>query len=192
MATDLIRYDLLVQDALRDVVRRVLSDAAREGLPGEHYFYVTFQTHARGVRLSARMREQYPEEMTIVLQHQFWDLTVSDQGFEVGLSFKNVPEKLLIPFEAITRFTDPAVEFDLRFEPEEEIREASANDLGPPETQTAPLLAFESEPRGELPETAPQKPGEVEEPAPAASLDMEKTEPGEANVISIDAFRKKT
>ena len=92
MATDLIRYDLLVQDALRAVMRKVLTDAAREGLPGEHHFFVTFKTRAPGVRLSNRMREQYPVEMTIVLQHQFWDLTVGDQAFEVGLSFHGKSE----------------------------------------------------------------------------------------------------
>ena len=102
MATDLIRYDLLVQDALRAVMRKVLSDATREGLPGDHHFFITFKTRAPGVRLSNRMREQYPKEMTIVLQHQFWDLTVGDQAFEVGLSFHGKSETLLIPFEAVT------------------------------------------------------------------------------------------
>ena len=102
MSVDHIRYDLLTQQALRAVVRRVLSDVAKVGvLPGEHHFYVTFDTRAPGVRLSARMKEQYPEEMTIVLQHQFWDLTVSETQFEVALSFNGVSEKLLVPFEAI-------------------------------------------------------------------------------------------
>src|SRR5450631_3576689 len=97
MTIDLIRYDLLVQDALRGAVRQILSSAAREGLPGDHHFYISFRTHARGVRLSSRMRELYPEEMTIILQHQFWDLSVAEEAFEVGLSFRNVPEMLLIP-----------------------------------------------------------------------------------------------
>jgi len=95
MSVDHIRYDLLTQQALRAVVRRVLSDVAKSGsLPGEHHFYVTFDTRAPGVKLSARMREQYPEEMTVVLQHQFWDLAVSDAHFEVALSFNGISEKL--------------------------------------------------------------------------------------------------
>src|SRR5438445_12953792 len=115
MTVDLIRYDLLVQDALRGVVRQVLSGTAREGLPGDHHFYISFRTHARGVRLSQRMRDRYPDEMTIVLQHQFWDLQVSETAFEVGLSFQNISELLLVPFDAVTRFVDPAVGFELRF-----------------------------------------------------------------------------
>src|SRR5262245_32671490 len=107
MAVDHIRYDVLTQEALRGVVRQVLVDAAKKGLPGEHHFFITFATQAPGVRLSARMREQYPEEMTIVLQHQFWDLKVTDSHFEVGLSFGSVPENLLVPFEAIKSFFDP-------------------------------------------------------------------------------------
>lgn len=116
MATDLIRYDLLVQEALRGVVRNVLSEAARNGLQGEHHFFITFKTTAPGLRLSNRMRERYPDEMTIILQHQFWDLGVTDHAFEVGLSFSNVPERLLIPFAAITSFVDPSVQFGLKFE----------------------------------------------------------------------------
>jgi hypothetical protein len=117
MSVDLIRYDLLVQDALRDVVRRVLTDAARDGLPGEHHFFIGFNTQAPGVRLSARLKERHPTTMTIVLQHQFWDLVVTDKFVEVGLSFGNVPERLHIPFEALTSFYDPSVKFGLQFEP---------------------------------------------------------------------------
>jgi hypothetical protein len=186
MATDLIRYDLLIQDALRGVVRRVLADVARDGLSGEHHFYITFRTHARGVRLSARMRERYPDEMTIILQHQFWDLSVTDQAFEVGLSFKNIPEKLLVPFEAVTRFSDPSVEFDLKFEPEEEIAETSANDEGSPGRFGTPKLVAESDSAEVLaPEegvAASREGNEDDSVEPAA----------EANVVSIDAFRKKT
>ena len=105
MADDLIRYDLLVQDALRGVVRKVLTDAAREGLSGEHHFYVSFRTEAPGVRISQRLREKYPQDMTIVLQHQFWDLGVTEHTFEVGLSFSGVPERLLVPFDALTGYT---------------------------------------------------------------------------------------
>ena len=116
MAVDHIRYDLLAQDALRGVVRSVLTDAAKNGLPGEHHFYISFDTRADGVRLSPRMLAQYPEEMTIVLQHQFWDLMVTEDGFEVGLSFGGVPERLAVPFAAIKGFFDPSVQFGLQFE----------------------------------------------------------------------------
>jgi hypothetical protein len=116
MAVDHIRYDILTQEALRGVVRTVLHDAAANGLPGEHHFYVSFDTQAEGVRLSPRMLAQYPEEMTIVLQHQFWDLTVGEDRFEVGLSFGGIPERLTVPFDAIKRFFDPSVQFGLQFE----------------------------------------------------------------------------
>ena len=187
MSNDLIRYDLLVQDALRGVIRQVLSSAARDGLPGDHHFYISFRTHARGVRLSARMRELYPDEMTIILQHQFWDLSVAEDSFEVGLSFRNVPEMLLIPFEAVTRFFDPSVGFEAKFAVEDEAMEttpamiepvrqppASVSVLETPEAATAPQ---QKDPRGTV-ETGP-----AEETAARQS---------EANVVSIDAFRKKS
>ncbi len=130
MATDLIRYDLLVQDALRGVVRTVLTDAARNGLQGDHHFFITFKTDAPGLRLSDRMRERYPDEMTIILQHQFWDLAVTEHAFEVGLSFSNKPERLLIPFAAITTFHDPSVEFGLKFDLLEKDAEPSKDGAG--------------------------------------------------------------
>lgn len=123
---DQIRYDLLTQQALRGVVRHVLTDAAKKGLPGDHHFYISFDTHADGVRLSERLRAQYPEEMTIILQHQFWDLAVSEQGFEVGMSFGGIPEKLYIPFVAIRGFFDPSVQFGLQFEEITDAQEAPA------------------------------------------------------------------
>lgn len=116
MATDHIRYDVLARDALRGVLRRVLSDAAEHGLPGEHHFYITFLSHGDGVKLSPRLLAQYPEEMTIILQHQFWDLVVTEDRFEVGLSFGGIPERLNVPFAAVTRFLDPSAPFDLRFD----------------------------------------------------------------------------
>ena len=134
MATDLIRYDLLVQNALRGVVRKVLTDAARDGVPGEHHYYVSFLTAAPGVRISARLREKYPDEMTIVLQHQFWDLGVTEHSFEVGLAFGGIPERLLVPFEAVTGFFDPSVQFALKFE-------ASAEEDMPEANTKAPKLA---------------------------------------------------
>src|SRR5258707_15529202 len=116
MAVDHIRYDILVQDALRGAVRRVLMDTAENGLPGEHHFYISFDTRADGVRLSPRMLAQYPTEMTVVLQHQFWDLVVTESGFEVGVSFGGVPERLTVPFAAVKAFFDPSVQFGLQFE----------------------------------------------------------------------------
>ena len=131
---DQIRYDLLTQKALRGVVRNVLADAAKKGLPGDHHFYISFDTRADGVRLSDRLRAQYPDEMTIILQHQFWDLKVGDDEFEVGLSFGGIPEQLTVPYEAINGFFDPSVQFGLQFEEviEGEERPAPANVQEPP------------------------------------------------------------
>jgi len=116
MTKDSMRYDLLAQHALRGVVREALKRVEREGLPGEHHFYITFATGVPGVRVSEILQEQYPEEMTIVLQHQFWDLKVEDERFEIGLSFNKKPEHLVVPFAAVRRFYDPSVQFGLRFD----------------------------------------------------------------------------
>ena len=114
MAQDHIRYDILTQEALRGVVRKVLAEVAKTGLPGEHHFFISFLTRAPGVRISQRLLEQYATDMTIVLQNQFWDLKVSETGFEVGLSFDDKPETLVIPFTAIKGFFDPSVQFGLQ------------------------------------------------------------------------------
>ena len=119
MATDHIRYDVLARDALRGVLRRVLTDAAEHGLPGEHHFFITFLSTAEGVKLSPRLLAQYPEEMTVILQHQFWDLVVTEDRFEVGLSFGGIPERLVVPFNSIKSFFDPSVQFGLQFDPSE-------------------------------------------------------------------------
>src|SRR3954470_18812310 len=116
MTKDLIRYDLLVQDALKGVVRKVLGDAAKHGLSGDHHFYVSFRTDFPGVRISNRLREKYPQDMTIVLQHQYWDLSVTESGFEVGLSFSGVPERLVVPYDAVIGFFDPSVQLGLKLE----------------------------------------------------------------------------
>jgi hypothetical protein len=113
---DLMHYDLKIQEALRGVIQGVLLDVSAKGLPGDHHFYITFQTHYPGVRLSKVFREKYPEEMTIVLQNQFWNLSVHKDVFEVDLSFSGKPESLAIPFKAITGFFDPSVQFGLKFE----------------------------------------------------------------------------
>jgi hypothetical protein len=110
-----MRYDLMAQEALKGVVRKSLEIAGKEGLPGEHHFYISFRTDAPGVQISDRLKEQYPEEITIVLQHQFWDLDVSEKGFSVNLSFNKVPERLVVPFSALLGFFDPSVQFGLQF-----------------------------------------------------------------------------
>jgi hypothetical protein len=132
MAEDHMRYDILAQEALRGVVRKVLSEVAKTGLPGEHHFFISFLTRAPGVRLSEKLLGQYDKEMTIVVQNQYWDLKVNETAFEVGLSFDGIPETLVIPFSAIKGFFDPSVQFGLQFDPAtapgSEAVEASADD----------------------------------------------------------------
>jgi hypothetical protein len=122
----LIPYDEIVQDALRAVVGRVLGQIVDWGgaLPGNHHFYITFKTGAPDVQIPPHLKERFPDEMTIVLQNKFWDLAVTETGFTVGLSFNQIPAKLVIPFDAITAFVDPAVDFGLQFQ-------AAVADLAP-------------------------------------------------------------
>jgi hypothetical protein len=170
MATDHIRYDVLARDALRGVLRRVLTDAAEHGLPGEHHFYITFVSTAEGVKLSPRLLAQYPEEMTVILQHQFWDLVVTEDRFEVGLSFGGIPERLVVPFTAIKSFLDPSVQFGLEFQPLDTVAEPSAT----------------------LPAVAPASPLPVAVSEPAADSEDAPSKPGEgAEVVRLDRFRKK-
>src|SRR5271156_1545647 len=117
MATDLIRYDLLVQDALRSVVRKVLADTARAGLIGDHHFKIAFKTQAPGVVAPAAVKSRFPDEMSIILQHEFWDLVVTQDAFEVNLNFSRKPERLIVPFDSITGFSDPSVPFGFKLEP---------------------------------------------------------------------------
>src|ERR1700736_3910846 len=148
MATDHIRYDVLARDALRGVLRRVLSDAAEHGLPGEHHFFITFLSTAEGVKISPRLLAQYPEEMTVILQHQFWDLVVTEERFEVGLSFGGVPERLVVPFNSIKSFFDPSVQFGLQFEPADAAAETAATNLPAvpaPAALTVPAAAAENQ-----------------------------------------------
>jgi uncharacterized protein len=113
----LIPYDEIVQEALRDVVGRVLHEVEKSGgLPGGHHFYITFQTRMPGVVIPKHLAERFPDEMTIVIQHRFWDLKVEDDQFSVGLSFGGVPTTLAVPFAAVTEFVDPAVDFSLKFQ----------------------------------------------------------------------------
>ena len=196
MSNVVIRYDLLVQDAMRGVVRRVLTDAAKNGLPGEHHFYITFRTGARGVKLSTRMKERFPEEMTIVLQFQFWDLAVTENAFEVGLSFGNVPEKLVVPFDAIVGFSDPSVDFGLKITMKEPEPEKGANDAEPAKRSSPrapaklPPRVADKQPRGAASEPAEVKPAGKQKAETAAAKDDAKRESA-AKVVSIDAFRKK-
>ena len=195
MPNDLIRYDLLVQEALCGVVKKVLGDASREGLPGDHHFYITFRTKAQGVRLSTRMREQYPEEMTIILQHQFEDLSVTDHAFEVGLSFRGIPEMLLIPFDALTGFFDPSVQFGLKFELHPENVEEGANDPGSPPTEASVskmpglLAAPTVVPLGNTVQGDGSADGAGRAETEKAHTDGDA--PQKAKVVSIDSFRKK-
>jgi hypothetical protein len=211
---DQIRYDLLTQQALRGVVRSVLTDAAKKGLPGDHHFFITFDTQADGVRMSDRLRGQYPEEMTVILQHQFWDLSVSEQAFDVGLSFGGITERLSIPFDSITAFVDPSVQFGLQFEevvegeaqqspanPHDKANEKQAgksNSLpnSVPKRVPSALPGFASEkPQEKLQERLQVKPPEkpaVATPALTAVPDPKPDKPsGGGEVVRLDRFRKK-
>jgi hypothetical protein len=188
MAVDHIRYDILTQDALRGVVRQVLTDTAKKGLPGEHHFFITFDTKAPGVRLSARMREQYPEEMTIVLQHQFWDLKVSDDNFEVGLSFGGVPESLLVPFDAIKSFFDPSIQFGLQFEIVAETGPLAAPKTEKQEPKAKPRVPARHEAQPAAKAAAPKQ--AAAPPAAARTNDTAPDKPG-GEIVQLDRFRKK-
>ena len=172
MATDHIRYDVLARDALRGVLRQVLTDAAAHGLPGEHHFFITFLSTAEGVKLSPLLLAQYPEEMTIILQHQFWDLVVTEDRFEVGLSFAGVPERLVVPFNSIKSFFDPSVQFGLQFEASDAAAETPATNL-----PASNLPASDSAPTAAAPE--PESKDEPEKPSEGAE------------VVRLDRFRKK-
>ncbi len=191
MAVDYIRYDILTQDALRGVVRQVLTDAAKKGLPGEHHFFITFDTKAPGVRLSARMREQYPEEMTVVLQHQFWDLKVTENHFEVGLSFGGVPENLLVPFESIKSFFDPSIQFGLQFETVAEVAQAGAapakSDKRDEKPKAKPRLPARHDAK---PAAAPPAAAAVPTEPPPAQSNSPAEKPG-GEIVQLDRFRKK-
>lgn len=162
MAEDLIGYDSLTQDAMRGVVRAALTRAATQrGLPGKHHFYITFKTRGAGVVIPDQLIARYPDEMTIVLEHQFWDLEVFPDRFRVILKFSGQPSPIVIPFTALSRFYDPSVRFGLQFEtPGAETRMAAGDDIAPPQSAAV-----------------------GEERAPAASAP--------ASVVSLDAFRKK-
>jgi len=169
MANKGIAYDELVQNALLGVVRDVLGDVARDGLPGGHHFYIAFRTDHPGVDIPDYLKERYKEEMTIVLQNQFWDLTVEPEMFQVGLSFNQKPALLSIPFSAITGFLDPSVEFGLQFQ--------AASVTKPTPKKTSKSGAAKA---------APGAKGKKTDPTSGTPDDG-----GDANVVTLDTFRKK-
>jgi len=164
MAKDKLDYQKMTQDALRGVVRTALEIAAKDGLPGDHHFFIAFSTGAPGVNISARLRERHPEEMTIVLQHQYWDLDIGPDKFTIKLSFNNIPETLVVPFAAVKGFLDPSVQFGLQFE------------NGAPKTAQTDALALETG---------------TQDGAAGKDADGNKTEASDSEVVSLDAFRKK-
>ena len=191
MAVDHIRYDILVQDALRGAVRRVLMDTAKNGLPGEHHFYISFDTRVEGVCLSPRMRAQYPEEMTVVLQHQFWDLVVTESGFEVGVSFGGVPERLAVPFAAIKAFFDPSVQFGLQFE---EMADAEASEQAGQGAAAAedPDAARSPAEHKAVTQANVAVPVPANPEGAATTSDAQPDKPaGGGEVVRLDRFRKK-
>lgn len=209
MAQDLIRYDLLAQDALRGVVRAVLADVAKNGLPGDHHFFIGFATTAPGVRISNRLRESYPEEMTVVMQHQFWDLEVTDTTFSISLSFNGVPERLVVPFSSIKGFLDPSVQFGLQFDPGTPVE---ANDAGEPiegSADTANLIdatidaapAEKPASKSVKPKAAKARKAKADADAGSAADEASDSgasapesgdKPAGAEVVSLDNFRKKS
>ncbi len=196
---DLIRYDILTQDAMRSVVKKIITETAKAGLPGEHHFFVSFLTGFPNVRLSTRMRERYPDEMTIVIQHQYWDLKAHENSFEIGLSFDDIPESLSIPFAAIKGFFDPSVQFGLQFDVDDEVDEQqgiSEEDLAI-ENDDHEVVVME--PKILKPKKAKSKKkkqsdavaDKAENDSDNAN-DKDKNDDGaSAEVVSLDAFRKK-
>ena len=168
---DLMRYDLMAQKALRGVVRQALERIAKSGLPGDHHFYISFDTNASGVKMSDRLRQEYTEEMTIVLQHQYWGLEIGDDQFQIELSFNDRPEKIVIPYLSIKGFFDPSVQFGLQFQMDDEEEEAIEE-----------IIEKAAEPHGG--KVANSDKTNVKHP-PAAATN------GSADVVVLDAFRKK-
>jgi hypothetical protein len=170
---DIFRYDKMVETALRGVVKEALAKTAKTGLPGSHHFYITFRTEADEVELPDYLRAKYPGEMTIVLEHQFWDLEVDDRHFSVTLSFANRPERISIPLAAITAFADPSVKFGLQFQ------DSSAD---PAAAERPAEKKAESDGAKLRLAAASEKKSEEEKPAKP---------PGGGEVVTLDAFRKK-
>ncbi len=174
MADQTLRYDKMVEDALRGVLREALSYAAEHGLTGDHHFYITFKTAFPGVVVPDHVRAQYPDEMTIVLQHQFWGLEVTDDAFMVTLSFNRVNERLRIPFPAVTAFADPSAKFGLQFQ-SDSADDEDLLEVGDPEMDGT-LTELDHDDLSDLrPHLRPEQ--DTEEPR--------------GQVIALDAWRKK-
>ena len=193
---DLIRYDVLTQEALRDVIRKVLEEVATSGLPGEHHFFITFRTDHPSVRLSARMRERYPEEMTIVVQHSFWDLRITETYFEIDLSFDDILERLRVPFSSLKGFFDPHVKFGVQFDAEYleaangDVDSASENSDDGGEVENLPQVAQNRE----MAKTSKSKKSAKKTSKKASKKSDEKVEEEQtesAEIVSLDQFRKK-
>lgn len=205
MANDLMNYEQMTQLALRGVVRDAIRRVIREdGLPGAHHFYITFLTRFPGAEVDASLAKKYPEEITIVLEHQFWDLAANEEDFEVTLKFGGVPKYLRVPYAAITRFHDPSVGFALQFEPPKEMEERPE----PPQIATLAPIAkpvvkkTKAAPITKTGKTTKKTTKKKTKKAVSAKLpkdsadngentDKDKTDDDEDNVVSLDAFRKK-
>ncbi|MFT3732094.1 MAG: ClpXP protease specificity-enhancing factor SspB [Hyphomicrobium sp.] len=214
-----IDYAKLQQEAMRGVVRSVLQQVIKTGLPGDHHFYISFHTQAQGVILSKRLKEKYPNEMTIVLQHRFWDLIVSEDRFEVKLTFDGIPERLVVPFSAIKVFIDPSVRYGLQFDEEASDRESAPapraltadatydDSSEAPRTQTkkprtprkprADKDAASRSPQLAAVETSQALPPNPEPATKAGEAvakdgdDAAEKQPEGAKILSLDQFRKK-
>jgi hypothetical protein len=200
-----IDYEALAQGAMRAVVRTVLQKVAKTGLPGEHHFYIAFNTKAPGVTLSQRLRERYPEEMTVVLQHRFWDLTVTEDRFEVNLTFDSIPERLVVPFTAIKVFFDPSVPYGLQFDDSRSLSGAAQMPDDEPAEDVGEAADSTSRPAAKKPASLPKKPRSPRKPAgekaadkataePVPEAEAEAVEPAadsSPKVVKLDAFRKK-
>ncbi len=200
MEKDTLQYDKMVEAALRDVVRQALAETAEAGLSGNHHFFLTFKTGHPGVRIPAYLEAEFPDEMTIVLQHHFWGLEAGTEAFEVTLSFNDIQERLTVPYAALTAFVDPSVKFGLQFQraeggkPEDEPRPSSL--VAPPGVRTtglgggpssagpAPARNDRSKALGKP--AAQHDAGREEEEEPETEEDA-----GKEKIISLDAFRKK-
>lgn len=192
---DRIEYEALVQQALRNVIRDILADAAKNGLPGDHHFYITFATQYAGVEISDRLKERFPEAMTIVLQHRFWDMRLYDDSFTVTLSFGGIAEKLLVPFAAMQVFYDPAAAFEVAFNTGAGHHAPESAAIGAADSRPAGIVAFPPQPGGQqnsadiLSKAAPQNPGAAEK---AENKEMpQENAAGSASIVRLDAFRKK-
>lgn len=184
---DRFHYDALVDDALRGVVRRVLRQVADKGLPGSHHFYISFRSTDPGVQLPGYLRAKYPEEMTIVLQHQYWDLILTEEFFEVTVSFNKQQERIKVPFAALSAFVDPSVRFGLQFDRKDKTGAAADKTAAGPAAAPTPLPAPEKRP-------SPGAPAGEAKPAEAADKAAEtpaKPEDPASKIVKLDSFRKK-